>query len=256
MLSRFGYTDGVWNAPTDSGHSVIRKFQRGLRVTTKFQLVVEQGPRLGQAFPLKDSIIIIGRDPMADVSLPDPEVSRQHARMARDEQGDYKIQDLGSTNGTFINGQRLGGEAQTLRTGQVILLGSSVMLRYEHVVEAESVNAAAGIVAVAGETAVANPSLSPMVETPPKPEGAPQISALDPSPLYTSEPAAPPLASLPDEGKRPFVPAGLSEHEKQQQRTITWIIVAAALLILCCCIFSLTAWYWWGDPLMEALGLY
>lgn len=242
-------------------------------MTTKFQLVVEQGPRLGQAFPLKNSIIIIGRDPMADVSLPDPEVSRQHARMARDEQGDYKIQDLGSTNGTFINGQRLGGEAQTLRAGQVILLGGSVILRYERFPEAESEGAEAELAAPMWETAVADSSLGAVEEAPPDTEKLPDSSPFlppeqampeqaesarpsTPPPSYTRGPAVPPLASLPDEERRPFVPAGLSEQEKRQQRTITWIIVTVALLILCCCIFSLTAWYWWGDPLMEALGLY
>ncbi len=242
-------------------------------MTTKFQLVVEQGPRLGQAFPLKDSIITIGRDPMADVSLPDPEVSRQHARMARDEQGDYKIQDLGSTNGTFINGQRLGGEAQTLRAGQVILLGSSVMLRYEYSPEAEGKGAEAEMAAPMWETAVADSSSSPIEEAPRNTEQLPDSSPFllaeqaapgqtkrdRPAPLppsYRQEPAVPPLAPLPDKGRRPFVPAGLSEQEKKQQRTITWIIVTVALLVLCCCLFSLTAWYWWGDPLMEALGLY
>ena len=64
-------------------------------MTSMYQLLVQHGPRIGQSFSLDNNIITIGRDPMCDIALPDPEISRQHARMARDENGDYKIQDLG-----------------------------------------------------------------------------------------------------------------------------------------------------------------
>jgi predicted component of type VI protein secretion system len=67
---------------------------------------------------------------MADIVVTDPEVSRQHARLTRTD-GGYEIQDLGSTNGTFLDGQRLRGEPQPLSPGQVIKMGSNVSLVYE-----------------------------------------------------------------------------------------------------------------------------
>ena len=91
------------------------------------QLVVRKGPRPGQVFALTQDAISIGRDPLSDIVLDDPEVSRQHARLSR--VGDsYHLQDAGSTNGTFVDGQRLSGEAVPLKPGQVVMMGSNVTL--------------------------------------------------------------------------------------------------------------------------------
>ena len=59
----------------------------------------------------------IGRDPMAEITINDPEVSRRHARLIGTLSG-YRIQDLGSTNGTFVDDIRLGGEPLDLNIGQ------------------------------------------------------------------------------------------------------------------------------------------
>ncbi len=242
-------------------------------MTAKFQLVVEQGPRRGQVFPLENSIITIGRDPLLDVALADPEVSRQHARMARDENGDYKIQDLGSTNGTFVNGQRLGGEPYTLSAGQEIILGSSVILSY--VLATEDVDLPETATPPEGETAVseqpvfsaADPEDTPsepadptylgdtggLQEPPPQTNRFSAPADLPPVPeptLSPVEPMRPPVDSA------PFVPAGTSERDKKRKKTVTWVLVTVVLLMLCCCGFLLSAWFWWGDPLMEALGVY
>lgn len=91
------------------------------------QLVVRKGPRPGQVFPLTQEAMSIGRDPLSDIVLDDPEVSRQHARLTRVGEG-YHLQDVGSTNGTFVDGQRLTGESVPLKPGQVIMMGSNVTL--------------------------------------------------------------------------------------------------------------------------------
>jgi pSer/pThr/pTyr-binding forkhead associated (FHA) protein len=96
-----------------------------------YQLVVRRGPQEGHVFPLTGDMLTIGRDPMSDITLNDPEVSRQHARLARLSDGGFEIQDLGSTNGTFIDGNRLGGERVRLSPGQVLVLGSNVSLVLE-----------------------------------------------------------------------------------------------------------------------------
>ncbi len=64
--------------------------------------------------------ITLGRDPQSNVPLPSPMVSWRQARIDHTPQGDV-LNDLGSTNGTFVNGQRI--TRQTLRQGDVIQLG-------------------------------------------------------------------------------------------------------------------------------------
>jgi pSer/pThr/pTyr-binding forkhead associated (FHA) protein len=65
---------------------------------------------------------ILGRDATCDLALDDPKVSRRHARLMR--MGDeITVEDLGSTNGTFVNGNRIRGKSK-VRPGDVITVGS------------------------------------------------------------------------------------------------------------------------------------
>ena len=98
--------------------------------SSMYKLTVRKGPQQGQAYPLVSSMITVGRDPMADIVIADPEVSRQHARLTRTAEG-YEIQDLGSTNGTFVDGQRLTGDPVRLESGQAISMGTNVTLVFE-----------------------------------------------------------------------------------------------------------------------------
>lgn len=102
--------------------------------TNEYRLSVRRGPEEGQTFTLTSSSVTVGRDPMAEIVLSDPEVSRQHARFTRTE-GGYQLQDLGSTNGTFVDGKRLSGEAVGLQPGAVITMGSNVTVVYEATVD-------------------------------------------------------------------------------------------------------------------------
>jgi pSer/pThr/pTyr-binding forkhead associated (FHA) protein len=67
----------------------------------------------------------IGRGRASDVVLDDPNVSRQHAEI-RPRGGSWVITDLGSTNGSQLNGRRLDG-SEVLRSGDEIELGASTM---------------------------------------------------------------------------------------------------------------------------------
>ncbi|GMQ78124.1 MAG: hypothetical protein BMS9Abin02_0622 [Anaerolineae bacterium] len=95
-----------------------------------FQLVVRKGPRTGQIFLLSEDSIKLGRDPSSDIIINDAEVSRHHARLTWKE-GGYWLQDMGSTNGSFVGGKRLGGEPLLLEPGQVIMFGTNVTLVYQ-----------------------------------------------------------------------------------------------------------------------------
>jgi pSer/pThr/pTyr-binding forkhead associated (FHA) protein/predicted RNA-binding Zn-ribbon protein involved in translation (DUF1610 family) len=84
-------------------------------------LVVRSGGgRAGETFPLESDEIEIGRSPDAEVFLDDVTVSRQHAILARAEDG-YTIEDKGSLNGTYVNRRRV--ERAKLEDGDEVQIG-------------------------------------------------------------------------------------------------------------------------------------
>ena len=68
---------------------------------------------------------IVGRDPVADLTLEDPEASRQHAAITAADEA-VLIEDLGSTNGTTVNDERL-DERRPLREGDRVRIGTTVL---------------------------------------------------------------------------------------------------------------------------------
>ncbi|MDP1545833.1 MAG: FHA domain-containing protein [Anaerolineales bacterium] len=94
----------------------------------KLVLSNNQGNSPNQEFELVKSEIIIGRDDSADVTIPASAVSRRHARLTL-ENGNYALEDLGSSNGTFLNGKKL-TERCSLKSGDLIRLGQIVNLVY------------------------------------------------------------------------------------------------------------------------------
>ena len=105
----------------------------------QYQLTVNKGPEPGKVYELISVSITIGRDPMSEITINDPEVSRRHARLIGTLSG-YRIQDLGSTNGTFVDGVRLGGEPLDLESGQVISIGGGVVLVYQATVDVDELS--------------------------------------------------------------------------------------------------------------------
>ena len=100
-------------------------------------LVIERGSSAGKQFSLSDENSNIGRwdaeggvFPDVDLDSDDPEakVSRRHARISRRD-GQYAIEDLGSTNGTFVNrGRRLvPGNSHPLQDGDEIIVGKTFL---------------------------------------------------------------------------------------------------------------------------------
>lgn len=87
------------------------------------------GSLKGQNFTLKDAIITIGRDPSNDIVIQEPEISRYHLRLRRLKQG-YSIEDMGSTNGTFVNGTAI-DQPRALFANDVIRLGADVTMQYD-----------------------------------------------------------------------------------------------------------------------------
>ncbi|MBI2331737.1 MAG: FHA domain-containing protein, partial [Chloroflexi bacterium] len=163
----------------------------------QFQFVMRSGPTPGVTFPLEGDQLTIGRDSTNGVAINDAEISRKHARLMF-QGGKYVLEDLGSTNGSFVNGQRLAGPV-VLKPGDVVSLGEQIVLMYD---------------AIAGD-AGATVAVS---------RKAMQQSA--PPPVYSSAPASPaPAASY---GAPP--PAA-----KKTNMTPIFIGVGA-LLFICMCV--------------------
>ena len=127
------------------------------------KLVVEQGVWAGRELPLAADRVVIGRSgqPGAErIVLPEPEASRQHLRLERGPMG-WTVTDLGSTNGTFLNGQQLRPhEPHPLHPGDRLAMGGAVLL----VQEAGEAQAAP----VAPQPPPAEPEVWPEAEAPPR----------------------------------------------------------------------------------------
>jgi len=95
----------------------------------KLTILNNQSPTPSQEFELTKSETVIGRDESADLTIPSQAVSRRHARLLREGDG-YVLEDLGSSNGTFVNNQKLTGRRQ-LKSGDQIRLGQAITLVYE-----------------------------------------------------------------------------------------------------------------------------
>lgn len=93
------------------------------------RLVMRTGPTPGKTFSLSKNEVYIGRDITNEIVINDAEVSRKHARLTL-QTGGYVLEDLGSTNGTFVEGQRLTGSIR-LAPGMVVMLAENVSLVYE-----------------------------------------------------------------------------------------------------------------------------
>lgn len=90
-------------------------------------LVVVQGEEIGRRYLLNETRLVLGRDAdRADLVVSDPSVSARHAVLGVDaEQERYGIADLGSRNGTFVNGRRV--DDGVLRDGDKIFVGATVL---------------------------------------------------------------------------------------------------------------------------------
>lgn len=107
----------------------------------KLTLINNQSSDPAKVFELIKSEIVIGRDDGVDIVIPTPAVSRRHAKLSMEGNG-YAIEDLGSSNGTFVNGERLRAR-KVLTAGDEIKLGQAITLSYTAPVTQESQKTAA-----------------------------------------------------------------------------------------------------------------
>ncbi|MCY3779724.1 MAG: FHA domain-containing protein [Chloroflexi bacterium] len=98
-----------------------------------YWLVMRRGPLLNKLFRLEREVVNLGRDLANDIVIRDAQVSRYHLRLTL-RGGDYHLEDLGSSNGTRVNGAHIGA-AIILNDGDFIAIGETVLLTYDLVYE-------------------------------------------------------------------------------------------------------------------------
>jgi len=119
-------------------------------------LVFDEGPLAGRRVEV-DAELVIGRED-AGLTIEDEQISRRHA-VIRPRDGGIEIEDLGSTNGTYVNGQRIAG-ATRLAGGDTVKFGRSVL-------QVEAARAAATVAAAVPDAP------APAAPAPPAAAGSP-----------------------------------------------------------------------------------
>jgi pSer/pThr/pTyr-binding forkhead associated (FHA) protein len=182
-------------------------------MAAQYQLVMHSGPTPGKIFPMEGDVITIGREAGNGIIINDAEVSRKHTQFVF-QGGKYIVTDLGSTNGTFVNGQRLTGQ-HILQPGEIISLGEQINLLFESVaqVDPNATMMSAGRQPAIPRAVTPAPRPQPVVQPAPQPVNyAGQVPA-GPAPVY-----APP--------------------QQQSGGSRTMLIVVGIGLVLCICVVS------------------
>ncbi len=239
-----------------------------------YQLVIRKGPKPGQTFPLYAITLSMGRDPISDISINDPEISRQHARLTQTHDS-YEIEDLESTNGTFVNGVQIGSTPVQLAHGNEIRLGSGVTLLFELMPEDFD-----GTIIEDGLATAVRPSSPPPATDPFMPptlihEESPS-SAAETDPLADLENmqeeldqafnqadaakpepvAAPPRpVHVPPATAAPFAPPAPAKDNNPIRRLIALGAVLIFLMLCCCCGLLFVIYQWGGDWLLQQMGM-
>ena len=92
-------------------------------------LKVVQGTNPGQSFVIDRSVVTVGREFNNDIVLNEPTVSRQHVQLTY-QNGWFYVQDMGSANGTIVNGRRITG-SQQIAPGERVVLSRDVAFELE-----------------------------------------------------------------------------------------------------------------------------
>jgi len=217
-----------------------------------FTLLMQLGPNQGDSVAVQGDEFVLGRDHDSQWAIEDIEVSRRHARLLLDK-GSYSIEDLGSTNGTFVNGQRI-RTLLPLLPGATIRLGENVLLFYD--VQAEEKET---------DTKTVNTDVEPLAKPekkdpipPPKPKVTAQlnsdevkqekveITSPEPEAASIEAPVEEPVAKVSPAPKRKVRPSrgiDFSENVSLLGSQISLGIVAIAIIG----VLAISAFLWYVD---------
>ena len=195
-------------------------------MSSSHQLTMRRGPFPNKSYPLTEDHTIIGRATSCTVHIPDPEISRQHVRIVAQGAKMYAVEDLGSTNGTFVNGRRI-TSLTPLNPDDTVDLGEALQFIFEPVTNTAPSTPDFIIPGTGGEFNVADAQ----AEAEAMASSSPLPSPPDPSPT-------PPIPQAPEQ---------VIVHQIEQPRSSKkgWIGCGMVLLMMLCCVglvFALDAY--------------
>jgi pSer/pThr/pTyr-binding forkhead associated (FHA) protein len=208
-------------------------------MATTFRVTVQRGPSVGRTYELIKDVVTMGRDMSNDIVINDAESSRHHARLTK-QGATYVVEDLGSTNGTFVNSARL-STPRPLSPGDVIGMGETIALTYEVTTTAAT---GATMIGSIDATVVASdlPSAREMQQMAAASAPPPQPSYAEPQPssvpqssfdLPRSEPA--PSYSSSSYSSPPMSSSDFSSKPAGRDNTMMYVGIGAGVFLLCCC---------------------
>ena len=187
-----------------------------------FKLSVRQGPRPNLVFELDGDSYTIGREAGNEIVIEDPQVSRRHATLTR-QGASYMLEDIGSTNGTYVNGKRVTAPV-LLSNGDMIGLADTIVLAVQAPVGAATGEATVVSDAAHYDAAHYTPPTQPAFTPPVVQQLAARQPAYSPPPQY-APPASEPVAPV-----------------KADNRRMIMIGVGCLALILVVCMIGFVAW--------------
>jgi hypothetical protein len=120
IIKEYKHTDDIdEDASTKVGQVDMGLIPKDLQAIVR----IMQGKEMGMEFEVKESPTFLGRDRLAMIPLSDARISRQHAAIYFQKHR-FNLKDLGSTNGTFLNGAKITDAA--LKNGDMFQLGDTV----------------------------------------------------------------------------------------------------------------------------------
>jgi hypothetical protein len=198
-----------------------------------FKLSVRQGPRPNLVFELDADSYTIGREAGNEIVIEDPQVSRRHATLTR-QGASYLLEDIGSTNGTYVNGKRVTAPV-LLSNGDMIGLADTVVLTVQAPL---TTGGDATVISDAAHYDAAHyvPPTEPAF-TPPAVAQPVQASPAVRQPAYTPPPQyVPPPQYAPPPAPEPAIPI------KADNRRTIMIGVGCLALILVVCMIGFVVW--------------
>ena len=181
---------------------------------TKPQIVMRSGPIPGSSYYLDKPEVSMGRDLANDIPVPDAEISRRHARFIVKPDGVY-IEDLGSTNGTFLNGVRLSAPKR-LSNGDLVTLAESTVMSFEW----EDAQQAAAYTPTYGAPATQPEPVQPKRE-----------------PVYQNVAAPTP--------QRPLAPEPTSVRKTKKPWYLNFLVILLVILIIIGLVLTFMPASWW-----------
>ena len=168
------------------------------------QLTIKSGPGAGRTVKVEGTEFTIGREAGVDLVLQDGKASRRHAALRVLPDGRATLYDLGSSNGTFVNGRRI--QSTLLQGGEQIQIGDTVI--------------------VADGAAPAQPA-APAAAAAPQPPAPQPVQPTPPTEPLT--PATPPLQQQPAAGFTPPTPQPVVQRPSRTQSAIQRIMLQRAV---------------------------